>query len=123
MKVGKAATTAVTYFDPNRRTGYSQQFNLGMQHELPAQMLVEVTLLGNLSRKLPSTNLSLIQILPSILGPAHQSQMDRPFPQFSGVTIIAPTLGVSNYYATMVRFTSVIRTGSISTPAIRCPNS
>jgi hypothetical protein len=64
-----------------------------------------VTFLGNLSRKLASTNISLSQIPPQILGPAHQSQVDRPFPQFNGVTIIAPPMGVSNYYATLVRFT------------------
>src|SRR5262249_53592117 len=36
--------------------------------------------------------------------PAHQSQADRPYPQFSNVTLIAPTLGFSNYYAGLVRF-------------------
>ena len=55
--------------------------------------MVEVTFLGNLSRKLASSNISLSQIPPSILGPPHQSQVDRPFPQFNGVTIIAPPIG------------------------------
>jgi hypothetical protein len=66
--------------------------------------MMEVTFLSNLSRKLASTNITLSQILPQILGPQHQSQVDRPFPQFNGVTIIAPPMGVSNYYATLVRF-------------------
>src|SRR5207302_11519282 len=34
VPVGAATTTAVTYFDPNRATGYSQQFNLGIQRQL-----------------------------------------------------------------------------------------
>jgi hypothetical protein len=104
VKVGQNANTAVTYYQTNRNTGYSQQFNLGVQRELPGHAVIEVTVLGNLGRKLPDANLPLDQILPQILGPAHQSQADRPYPQFSNVTLIAPTLGVSNYYAGLVRF-------------------
>jgi hypothetical protein len=104
VPVGKAATTTVTYYETNRPTGYAQQFNFGLQHELPSQSVVEVTFLGNLSRKLASSNLTLSQIPTQILGPAHQSQVDRPFPQFNGVTIIAPPIGVSKYYAGLVRF-------------------
>jgi hypothetical protein len=102
--LGKAVNTAVTYYEASRATGYAQQFNLGVQHELPVQSVVELTVLGNLSRKLANANLPLAQIPPQILGPAHQSQVDRPFPQFNGVTIIAPPLGVSNYYAGLLRF-------------------
>ena len=104
VPVGAATTTAVTFFEQNRRTGYSQQFNTGIQHQLPGMAVVEITVLGNLSRKLASTGLAINQIHPSILGPAHQSQRDRPFPQFSNVTIQSPTLGLANYYAAMVRF-------------------
>jgi hypothetical protein len=104
VAVGKAVNTAVTYYEINRPTGYSQQFNVGVQHELPSQSVVEVTFLGNLSRKLANANLSLSQIPPQLLGTQHQSQVDRPFPQFNGVTIIAPPNGVSNYYAALVRF-------------------
>jgi hypothetical protein len=103
VPVGQNATTAVTFFETNRRTGYSHQFNIGIQRQLPGSVVVEITGLGNLSRKLPSSNLSINQISPDILGPAHQSQRDRPFPQFSNVTIQSPTLGVSNYYAGMLR--------------------
>ena len=80
--------TAVTYFDPNRRTGYSQQFNLGMQHELPADDGGSRRSLGNLSRKLPSANLTLNQIPPHS-GPGSTVAEDRPFPQFSDVTMLA----------------------------------
>ncbi len=102
--MGRSTTTAVTYFDPNRATGYAQQFNFGIQRELGRGMVVEVSYLGNLSRKLPSSNLPINQIRPDTLGPNHMSQKDRPFPQFTNVTIIAPTLGVSNYHAGIVRF-------------------
>jgi hypothetical protein len=103
VKVGQNATTSVNFFDTHRATGYSQQFNLGIQHQLPGSVLIEVSGIGNLSRKLPSTALSLDQIAPQLLGPTCDTQSCRPFPQFSGVSILAPTLGVSNYYAGMVR--------------------
>ena len=103
VPVGAASTTTVTFFETNRRSGYSQQFNLGVQKQLAGSILVEVSALGNVSRKLPSANLNMNQIAPQILGPAHQSQRDRPFPQFTNVTIQSPTLGSSNYYAGMAR--------------------
>jgi hypothetical protein len=104
VPVGVNPNTAVTFFEQNRKTGYSQQFNLGVQRQLPGSAVVEVTVLGNLSRKLASSALPINQISPAILGPQHQSQKDRPFPQFSNVSIQSPTLGLANYYAAMVRF-------------------
>src|SRR6185369_270278 len=73
------------------------------QRELPGRAVIEATVLGNLSRKLPNANLPLNQIAPQLLGPAHQSQQDRPYPQFNQVTVIAPPIGVSNYYAGLLR--------------------
>ena len=66
-------------------------------------MVVEATFLGNFSHRLPSANLSINQIRPELLGPA-ATQKDRPFPQFSGVTLLAPTLGDSAYLAGVLRF-------------------
>ncbi len=103
VPVGGAANTAVTYFDPGRLPGYSQQFNLGVQRQLTGSMVAEVTGLGNLSRKLPSGVLSVDQILPSVLGPTSDTQAFRPYPQFSNVSIQSPTIGESNYYAGLVR--------------------
>jgi Carboxypeptidase regulatory-like domain/TonB-dependent Receptor Plug Domain len=103
VPVGQSTTTSVTFFDRHRATGYSQQFNIGFQHDLAGGMMFEVMALGNLSRKLSNANLSMNQIQPQILGPQHSSQKDRPFPQFTDVAIQFPTIGVSNYYAGMVR--------------------
>jgi len=102
VQVGRPTTTAVTYYERDRKTGYAQQFNLGAQHELPGNLLVEASYLGNLSRKLPSQNLSINQIEPAKLT-ATSTQRDRPFPQFSNVSILFPTLGVSNYHALVLR--------------------
>ncbi|MDP2996864.1 MAG: carboxypeptidase regulatory-like domain-containing protein [Bryobacterales bacterium] len=103
VAVGRNATTAVTYFEQNRKTGYSEQFNLSVQRELPRSMVVEATFLGNFSHRLPSANLSTNQIRPERMGPA-AAQKDRPFPQFSNVTLIAPTLGDSAYLGGVLRF-------------------
>ncbi|MGH9338860.1 MAG: carboxypeptidase regulatory-like domain-containing protein [Acidobacteriota bacterium] len=97
VPVGKGTTTAVSFYDRNRQTGYSQQFNLTIQHEIKG-MLFEAGYLGNLSRKLANSNLSINQIVPEKLGPG-VTQKDRPFPQFSNVIIQFPSLGVINYHA------------------------
>lgn len=104
VPVGTNANTAVAFFEQHRRTGYSQQFNLGVQRQLSGSSVIEVTLIGNLSRKLASTPISINQIPPDVLGPQHQSQRDRPYPQFSNVTIQSPTLGLANYYGAMGRY-------------------
>jgi hypothetical protein len=103
VRVGQNPTTAVTYYERDRATGYAQQFNLGVQRELPAQFIVEVSYLGNLSRKLPSQSLSINQIAPAKMAAGLTAQRDRPFPQFSNVMVLFPTLGVSNYHAGVLR--------------------
>jgi hypothetical protein len=103
VRVGQAATTAVTFYERDRASGYAQQFNLGVQRELPGRFVVELSYLGNLSRKLPSQNLSINQIAPDKMAAGATQQRDRPFPQFSNVTVLFPTLGVSNYHAGVLR--------------------
>ena len=104
VPVGKGTTTAVTYFDQGRRTGYSEQFNFSVQHQLPKSSVVEVSFIGNQGRKLPNAAMSINQIPPQVLGPGHSSQADRPFPQFTNVSIISPALATSSYYGGLVRF-------------------
>jgi hypothetical protein len=103
VPVGQNPNTAVTYFDRSRAPGYSEQFNLGVQHQLSGSVVVEATVLGNLSRKLPVSNLSIDQIAPQVLSAQRSTQAYRPYPQFSNVSIQSPTIGYSNYYAGLVR--------------------
>ena len=103
VPVGRNPTTAVSFFERNRVSGYAHQFNLTAQRQLPGSVIVEVSGLGNLGRKLPSANLNINQIPPQILGPNHMTQADRPFPQFNNVMLLAPSLGISNYYAGTVK--------------------
>ncbi|MDZ4802646.1 MAG: hypothetical protein SGI92_31175 [Bryobacteraceae bacterium] len=110
VRVGQAVTTAVTFFEENRRTGYSMQYNFNIQRELFGGMQVEVGYLANLSRKLASANLNINQIPNEKMG-LGTSQRDRPYPQFNGVTLIAPALGVSDYHAGILRLQKRFSTG------------
>ncbi len=103
VPVGSAATTTVSYFDPRHRTGYAQQWNLGIQQQLPGSFVLQVSAIGNLARKLAGQNQAINQISPTVLGDAHHAQKDRPFPQFSGVTLVAPSIGNANYFAGIVQ--------------------
>jgi hypothetical protein len=98
VAVGKTATQAVTFFETNRRTGYSQQMNMRIQRELFGGTLFEIGYVGNLSRKLGCANITLNQIRPERMGPG-TGQKDRPYPQFTNVQILAPSFGVSSYHA------------------------
>ncbi len=100
---GKATTTAVTFFDASRRTGYSQQSNLSVQYQISSSMIMEVTAMSNIGHKLANVVMPINQIPPSILGPGHSAVADRPFPQFSSVSILSPSLGDSRYTAGFVR--------------------
>jgi hypothetical protein len=101
VRVGQTPNTAVTFFEENRRTGYSLQWNLAVQRDI-AGMLLEASYLANASRKLASGNMSINQVRPELLT-ATSAQRDRPFPQFTNVTTLAPSLGVSNYHALLLR--------------------
>jgi hypothetical protein len=107
VQVGRAPNTSPSFFERNRPSGYAQQFNLGIQREFKGGFLVEISGLGNLGRKLASPNLNMNQITPATLAaiPANTTpaQRDRPFPQFNNVTILAPSIGTSNYYAGILR--------------------
>lgn len=103
VAVGAAPTQAITFFEQNRTSGYSTQYNVTVQHELPSSVLLEFGFLGNRSRKLASPNMTLNQIPWNVLGAANQAQRDRPFPQFTNVSTQTPSLGVSNYHAFTAR--------------------
>jgi hypothetical protein len=107
VPVGKNATTNVQFFERNRRIGYSQQFNLGIQHEFGAGLVAEATFVGNLSRKLSMANLNINQIPPAQIAAIQRAgvfrQAYRPYPQFNGVTLVQPGFGVTDYCAGMLK--------------------
>ncbi len=102
VPVGQRPNTAVSYFDPNQVAPTSYQTNLGLQHEFRSGFLVEIGYIGNESRHLTANDFSLNQVPPELMGPG-DSQRLRPFPQFSNVTLINPSIGRSSYHAGFIR--------------------
>jgi hypothetical protein len=97
VPVGTSPRFAVSYWDLNHLTPYSQSFNFGVQKQLRQELVAEVTYLGNLVHKI-SNNLSYNMIpLVNGRGPAVQDQRLRPFPQFSNVTQLSAPIGNSTY--------------------------
>ena len=102
VPVGQRPNTAVAYFDPNQIAPTSYQANLDLQHEIGNGLLVEGGFISNQSRHLTANDFSLNQVAPELMGPGN-TQAVRPFPQFSNVTLINPSIGRSSYYAGFVR--------------------
>ena len=102
VPVGQRPNTAVSYFDPNQVAPTSYQSNLSLQHEFGSGMVIEVGYIGNESRHLTANDFSLNQVPPELMGPG-DSQQRRPFPQFSNVTLINPSIGRSSYLAGFIR--------------------
>ncbi|MEN3336806.1 MAG: hypothetical protein V7647_482 [Acidobacteriota bacterium] len=99
---GTRPNTAVSYFDPHQVAPTSYQANLNIQHELRSGLVVEAGYIANVSRHLTANDFSLNQVPSASVGPG-DTQARRPFPQFSNVTLINPSIGRSSYHAAFVR--------------------
>lgn len=105
VPLGAKPVFAPTFFDPYQRTPYSQQWNFGIQKQLPNDMVVEILYLGNMAHKLEKGKVNINAIpLVSGEGPENQSQALRPFPQFGNVSLLGPLWGNSSYHAANVKF-------------------
>ncbi len=102
VPAGKKTTTSVTFFDRNRHSPVAYQFNLDLQKEVVPNVLVEAGYLGNVSHHLTANDLSINQVPDSLIGPGN-TQLLRPFPQFTNVTLINPPVGDSTYHAIFVK--------------------
>ncbi len=92
----------VEFFQRDRATPYSQQFNFGIQQRL-SSVLLEAQYLGNLGRKLTGNHISMNQVRPELVGQPGSIQSRRPFPHFTNVTILNPLWGMSSYHALLIR--------------------
>jgi Carboxypeptidase regulatory-like domain len=99
---GQRPNTAVSFFDPNQVSPTSYQSNLDIQHELAPGLLLEAGFISNQSRHLTANDFSINQVPPELVG-AGNTQALRPFPQFSNVSLINPSIGRSSYYGAFVR--------------------
>ena len=98
VRVGDRPTTAVQYYERHRPSPVSYQYNLDIQKMLFGNLLVETGYIGNVSHRLTSNDVTVNQLLPSQFR-AGNTQVIRPFPQFSNVTILNPPVGNSTYHA------------------------
>ena len=102
VPVGSRPNTAVSFFDPHQVAPTSYQLNLDLQHELTRGTVVEIGYVGNISRHLTANDFSINQVPIERIGPG-DTQAFRPFPQFSNVTLINPSIGKSSYHGAFVR--------------------
>ncbi len=96
VRPGERVTTAVQFFERHRPTPRSYQWNFNLQKEVK-NVVVESGYIGNVSHHLTANDLSLNQVLPSDFGPGN-TQLKRPFPQFSNVSSLNPAIGNSSYH-------------------------
>jgi hypothetical protein len=99
----KFPVSQVQWLDPHRRTQYSENFNLTVQHQW-RDLLFELGYLGNLGRKVTFPNINLNHIPPHLLPRTEiPARLRRPWAQFDSdrpqVQIISPNWGISNYHA------------------------
>ncbi|HXB70233.1 MAG TPA: TonB-dependent receptor [Candidatus Acidoferrales bacterium] len=122
------AGQAITYVDPNRVIPYILQYSFGLQHELPANVLVDVSYVGSQTHQLGvSKNIddlttdqlalgtaALNQLVPNpfagllpglALNSATTSRRNliRPYPQFTSVTVTQDPIGRAWYNSLQVQ--------------------
>jgi hypothetical protein len=102
VRVGERPYLAVSFFNPEQIVPTSYQTNLSLQHQFESDLILEVAYIGNESRHLTAPDFSLNQLAPSLMGPGDTQRL-RPFPQFSNVTWINPSIGRSSYHGAFVR--------------------
>ena len=94
--------TTVLFFNPRQVAPVSYQYNLNVQRELTSELMVEIGYMANVSHHLNGPDFSLNQVPPELVGPGNL-RASRPFPQFTDVRWINPTLGNSTYHAGFIR--------------------
>jgi hypothetical protein len=102
VPVGGKPYLAVSFFDPNQKAPTSYQSNIGIQHELGSGLLLEAGYIGNEGRHITGPDFTLDQVPADRLSSGN-TQLVRPFPQFSNVTLINPSIGRSSYRALFFR--------------------
>lgn len=100
----------VNFYQRERATPYSMQYNFGIQQEVRS-ILFSGQYLANLGRKLTASTLSMNQIIPELVGRPGTLQSRRPFPQFTAVDLDSPNLGSSSYHAFLFRMEKRYRSG------------
>ncbi|MFN0170825.1 MAG: carboxypeptidase regulatory-like domain-containing protein [Bryobacteraceae bacterium] len=99
---GQRPNLSVGFFKLDQVSPTSFQYNFNIQREVARESVIEVGYMANVSHHLASNDLTLNQVAPARMG-AGDAQARRPFPQFSNVTWINPTIGDSSFHSGYVR--------------------
>ncbi|MEQ1948519.1 MAG: carboxypeptidase regulatory-like domain-containing protein [Bryobacteraceae bacterium] len=102
VPVGTSPNTAISFFNPKQVAPVSYQYNLDIQREVIRDLLLEVGYIGNVSHHLTANDFSLNQVPANRLITAN-TQALRPFPQFTNVTWLNPSIGNSTYHGGFIR--------------------
>lgn len=102
VPLGRKPNTAVSFFNPKQVAPISYQYNADIQSEVTHGVVLEAGYVANVSHHLTANDFSLNQVPPQLMGPG-DAQSRRPFPQFSNVTWINPSIGNSSYHAGFIR--------------------
>jgi hypothetical protein len=119
---------SVLFTGPSRRVPYTEQYSFGIQRQLGAATLVEAAYVGNRGIALTNSNLELNQLPDNLLAMGSalldqvanpffgiissgalasktvaRGQLLRPYAQYTGVTVISPTIGSSTYHSLQVK--------------------
>jgi hypothetical protein len=104
VPIGESPRFSPSFLQQNHVAGYAHQWNFGVQRELRANMLFDITYLGKAGHKIGGDEYNL-NVIPLVngRGPERQSQTARPFPQFDNVQHKFPPWGNSIYHAMNVK--------------------
>ncbi|MDZ4801913.1 MAG: carboxypeptidase regulatory-like domain-containing protein [Bryobacteraceae bacterium] len=95
---GRSPSLAPDFFDPNQAATYAHHVNMSIQKQFLGTYVWEIGYTSNLAHRVGARDININEIRPELRG-AVQNQALRPFPQYSGVTLLAPNWGNSSYHA------------------------
>ena len=100
VEFGKRPLVSPQFFRKEHRSAMVQQWNFGIQQQLPNNFMIEATYIANMGHRLGGANTNWNQIpLVNGRGPAKQSQQARRFPIFNGVSQRSADWGNSAYHS------------------------
>lgn len=99
---GTRPNLSVGFFKQDQVAPASFQYNFNLQREVAADTVVEFGYMANVSHHLTANDLTLNQVRPEWMGPG-DAQARRPFPQFSNVSWLNPSIGDSSYHGGYTR--------------------
>src|SRR5581483_8505336 len=118
----------ISFTDIQRRVPYTEQYSFGLQRQLGTGTLIEASYVGNRGIALANSNVELDQLpdnllsmgsalLDQVANPFYgiisngalasktvaRGQLLRPYTQYTGVTVLSPTIGNSTYHSLQLK--------------------